>query len=204
MRIPGSWDKVAPVTPDPIARFRKWFEEARRAKAPLHDAMALATADFRGRPAVRFVLLKGADERGFVFYTNALSRKARELEENPRASLVFYWDRTGKQVRIDGRVKEVAPAEADAYWKTRPRESNLAALASRQSRVLSSRRSLLAEFRRLLRKFEGRPISRPRTWTGYRVVPESIEFWTRREHRLHHRELFVRSGRGWRRTLLSP
>ena len=189
---------------DPIARFRRWFEEARRARIPQHEAAALATSDRRGRPSVRFVLVKQFDRRGFVFFTNLRSRKGRELLDNPYAALAIYWDQTGKQVRIEGKVREVSPSEADAYWASRPRAHNVAALASNQSAPLHSRRELLARFRKLHRFYEGLHLPRPRGWTGFRIVPDAIEFWTRREDRLHHRELFARRGRAWRRTLLHP
>jgi pyridoxamine 5'-phosphate oxidase len=189
---------------DPIARFRRWFKEAERACVPLAESMALATVDARGRPAVRVVLLKGVDPRGFVFFTDARSRKGRELQTNDRASAVFYWHRTGRQVRVEGRVEEVDAAEADAYWATRPRESRLAALASTQSAALASRGALLARWRRLAREHTGGRIPRPPRWTGFRIVPAAIELWTRGEHRLHHRELYRRGRDGWRRTLLQP
>ncbi len=189
---------------DPIARFQRWFNEARRARIPLHNAMALATADRRGRPSVRFVLLKHCNHRGFVFYTSVTSKKGRELRENPYASLVFYWHPTGKQVRIDGRVEKVSAEEADMYWATRPRQSRLAALASKQSATLGSRRDLLAAMKRLRQKFKGKEIPRPPGWTGFRLFPDAIEFWMHREHRLHQRELFVRMQRGWKRRLLQP
>jgi len=188
---------------DPIARFRRLYSQAERARIHLPHAMALATAG-AGRPSARFVLLKGVADDGFVFFTDARSRKGRDLRKNPRAALTFYWDKIGRQVRIEGRVREVSKAEADAYWESRPRESRLAARASRQDDELSSRAALLARWRRLAREFRGRPIPRPRTWTGFRVVPDTIEFWTRRAHRLHEREEFVRTRRGWRRRLLQP
>ncbi len=166
--------------------------------------MALATAGHDGKTSVRFVLLKGIDERGFLFFTDARSRKGRELRGNPRASLAFYWQRRGRQVRVEGRVEEVTPAEADAYWPTRPRQSQLAASASLQSARLRSRTELLARCARLARKFRGREVPRPPWWTGFRIHPEAIEFWTHREHRLHEREIYYRSGRGWRRDLLQP
>lgn len=188
----------------PITKFLLWWREAERAKIPLAEAVALATADRRGRPSARFVLLKDADERGFVFFTNARSRKGRELLVNPRAALVVYWDTIGKQARVEGRVREVSNAEADAYWESRPRESRLAALASSQSAPLRSRSELISRFRKLNRQFDGKPIPRPSWWTGYRIQPDGIEFWTRGEFRLHHRELFTRTTRGWKRALLNP
>jgi pyridoxamine 5'-phosphate oxidase len=195
---------VPAAATDPIARFRRWLAEARRARIPLAEAMALATADRRGRPSVRFVLLKEADGRGFVFFTDGHSRKGRELGRNPHASFAFYWDRIGKQVRAEGRVEEVSAEEADRYWATRPRASRLAALASSQSASLASRAALVRRWRRLGRALAGKPVPRPRAWTGYRIVPAAIEFWTRGEDRLHHRELFRRRPRGWTRTLLQP
>ena len=166
--------------------------------------MALATAGGRGAPSVRFVLLKGADRRGFVFFTDGRSRKGRELRASAHAAVAFYWNRLGKQVRIEGRVEEVSPAEADAYWATRPRASQLAALTSEQSAALASRRALIARWTALRRRYRRRPVPRPPTWTGFRLVPASVEFWTHREHRLHERELFVRTRAGWRRRLLQP
>jgi pyridoxamine 5'-phosphate oxidase len=192
------------MTNDPLARFRVWFNQAQRAGAQLPEAMALATADARGRPAVRFVLLKQADARGFVFFTNARSRKGRELRANPRASAAIYWYQLGKQVRIEGPIEPLSVAEADAYWVTRPRASQLAALASRQSATLASRRVLVQRWNALNRRYRGRPIPRPRGWTGFRIVPDAVEFWTHHEHRLHDRELFVRTRRGWRREWLQP
>src|SRR5262245_12551432 len=189
---------------DPLARFDRWYAQARRADIVQPDAMTLATADARGRPSARMVLLKGAGPDGFVFYTNGLSRKGRELRANPRAALVFHWDRLGKQVRIDGRVIPVSDAEADQYWATRPRASQLAALASSQSAPITNRERLVARWRGLRQRYRGRPVPRPRHWTGYRVVPDTIEFWTHREHRLHDRELFTRTRNGWKRTRLQP
>ena len=189
---------------DPFIQFQHWFSEAQHAGIRLPEAMALATADAQGRPSVRFVLLKGADDRGFVFFTNAGSRKGAELRDNPRASLAFYWDEILKQVRIDGRVELVAPSEVDAYWTTRPRESQLAARASRQSAPIKSHAELLARWETLRHKYRGKDVPRPTGWLGYRVVPDAIEFWTHRDHRLHERELFVRTRRGWKRALLQP
>ncbi len=189
---------------DPIARFRRWYAEAEEEGVAQHDAMALATSDRRGRPSVRLVLLKQADRRGFVFYTNARSRKGGEIATNPHVAAVFYWHQTGRQVRIEGSVDEVAREEADAYWATRPRESNLGAVLSEQSAPMSSTRAFLAAYRALERSLRGGPVPRPRHWTGFRIVPSSIEFWTRGDYRLHRRELFTRMRAGWRRTLLQP
>jgi pyridoxamine 5'-phosphate oxidase len=189
---------------DPIARFQRWFAQARAAGILQPEAMAVATADAAGRPSVRMVLLKQADRNGFVFYTNGRSRKGRELRANPRAALVIHWDRLGKQVRIEGHVGEVSDAEADAYWTSRPRPSQLAALASEQSAPLATRAALVTKWRALARRYRGAPVPRPPHWTGYLLVPAAIEFWTHREHRLHDRELFTRQRSGWKRTRLQP
>ncbi|MEE8311051.1 MAG: pyridoxamine 5'-phosphate oxidase [Candidatus Binatia bacterium] len=189
---------------DPIHRFKSWYAEARRADASLPEAVALATADARGRPSVRWVLLKDIDERGFVFYTNSDSRKGRELEVNPYAALAFYWDVTGKQVRVEGHVTQVTSEEADAYWSERPRGSQLAAAASKQTAPVASRAKLMAEYRRLTRLHADTSVPRPPQWTGFRIVPARIEFWTRREPRMHQRELFVRRRGDWKRTILQP
>jgi len=189
---------------EPIAKFIRWLEDVRRVRIPNYEAMALATAARSGKTSVRFVLLKGIDERGFMFFTDARSLKGHELRDNPRASLALYWQPKGRQVRVEGRAEQVTPAEADAYWSTRPRQSQLAAGASHQSARLRSRAELLARLTRLARKFKGREVPRPSCWTGFRVRPDSIEFWTHREHRLHDREIYFRRGRGWRRDLLQP
>jgi pyridoxamine 5'-phosphate oxidase len=189
---------------DPIAKFIRWLEDAGRAKIPNYEAMALATAAGGGKTSVRFVLLKGIDERGFVFFTDKRSRKGRELHGNPFASLAFYWQPKGRQVRVEGRVEKVTAAEADAYWPTRPRQSRLAASASHQSARLYSRVKLLERCKQLAREFRGRDIPRPPYWTGFRVRPDAIEFWTNRAHRLHHREIYLRRARGWKRELLQP
>jgi len=188
----------------PLSRFHRWFREAARAGVEQPEAMALATADAHGRPSVRFVLLKQADENGFVFYTDSRSRKGKDLAENRYASAVFYWHPTGKQVRIAGPVEEVSAEEANRYWSTRPRPSQLAATASWQSARLLERAELVERWRELRRRFRGKAIPRPPQWIGYRIVPEIIEFWVRRNHRLHHRELFRRTRQGWKSTLLQP
>jgi pyridoxamine 5'-phosphate oxidase len=189
---------------DPIAKFIRWLDEARRLRIPNYEAMALATAVRGGKTSVRFVLLKGIDERGFVFFTDARSRKGHELGGNPRASLALYWQPKGRQVRVEGGVQEVSLEEADAYWATRPRQSQLAASASYQSAQLHSRAELLGRYSRLARKLRGQEVPRPSWWTGFRVRPDVIEFWIHREHRLHDREIYRRRGREWRRSLLQP
>jgi len=189
---------------NPISHFHRWYREALSADVPLPDAMALATADLRGRPSVRYVLLKQADESGFVFYTNLDSRKGCELLANPHASLAFYWDLLGKQVRADGRVRLVTAAEADAYWATRPRESQLAGTVSRQSTRIASHGELLQRWRVLRRQLGGHEVPRPERWTGFRLVPRQVEFWSRGEHRLHRRELYTRTRDGWKVALLEP
>jgi pyridoxamine 5'-phosphate oxidase len=192
------------TAPHPIGRFRRWFGQARRAGLELPEAMALATADRRGAPSVRFVLMKEADERGIVFYTNAASRKGAELRANPQAAVVFYWHPLGKQVRFDGRIEPVAAADADAYWRTRPRPSQLAGAVSAQSAPLASRAALMKRYRDLERRLRGREVPRPPGWAGFRLVPRAVEFWIHRDHRLHERELFTRTRSGWTRTLLQP
>ena len=195
---------MAQSSHDPIAKFIRWLNDARRLGIQNYEAMALATAARSGKTAVRFVLLKGIDERGFVFFSDARSRKGRELQGNPRASLALYWQPKGRQVRVEGSVKEVTPQEADVYWTTRPRQSQLAATVSYQSARLQSRAELLSRYAGLARKLRGREVPRPSWWTGFRVRPDVIEFWTHREHRLHDREIYLRRGRKWRRSLLQP
>ena len=192
------------VRADPITKFKQWYAAAARARIPLHDAMALATAGRDGTPSVRFVLLKAVDERGFVFFTDGRSRKGRELAARPRAAFVFYWDTIAKQVRVEGRIERVTAAEADAYWETRPRNSRLAAASSTQSAPMPSHEWLMARWHRLRRELVGRSVPRPSDWQGYRVVPDAIEFWKRGAHRLHRREHWRRTRGGWRRTLLQP
>lgn len=195
------------ATNDPLARFHALFERAQAAEgASGRDATAaaLATADVSGRPSVRMVLLKGAVDRGFVFYTSYESAKAGDLEANPRAALCFHWPTLAIQVRVEGGVERVPAGESDAYFATRPRESQLAAWASRQSAPLSSREALLARYREAELRFGLGPVPRPPFWGGYRLWPMRIEFWRGDEHRLHHRDLYVRGDEGWTITSLSP
>jgi pyridoxamine 5'-phosphate oxidase len=189
---------------DPDDLFETWLGAARAAEPNDPEAMALATADAHGAPSVRMVLLKGHDARGFVFYTNSLSRKGGELARNPRAALLFHWKSLRRQVRIEGPVAPVADAEADTYFASRSRESQLGAWASDQSRPLESRTLFEARYEMAALDHEGREVPRPSHWKGYRVVAERFEFWSDRPYRLHERRLFVREADGWRESLLYP
>jgi pyridoxamine 5'-phosphate oxidase len=195
---------AAEMTDDPVQRFQEWFREAEQAGVEVPEAMTVATASPDGVPSARMLLLKGADEDGFVFYSGYVSRKARELEQNPRAALVFYWRPLGKQVRVEGHVEHVPEAESDAYFATRPRGSQLAALASQQSHRLESREELERRYAQLEQEYEGREVPRPRDWGGFRLRPDSIEFWEHRENRLHERTCYTRAREGWTVDLLSP
>jgi pyridoxamine 5'-phosphate oxidase len=179
---------------DPIEQFRVWFDDALAAN--LHEPNAMTIA--------RIVLIKGFDERGFVFYTNYGGRKARELEENPHCALVFYWGELERQVRVEGRVSRVSEGESDAYFASRPRGSQLGAWASEQSRSVENRSALERRLRELEREYEGREVPRPPFWGGYRVEPETVEFWQGRENRLHDRLLYSRFVEGWRVERLQP
>ncbi len=189
---------------DPDLLFEEWLAEARLSEPNDPEAMALATADARGRPSVRMVLLKGHDERGFVFYTNSLSRKGDELALNRQAALLFHWKSLRRQVRIEGSVEPVAGAEADAYFASRSRPSQLGAWASDQSRPLESRAQFEARYQALADQYKDGEVPRPEHWWGYRVSAQRIEFWTDRAHRLHERRLFVRQADGWSEGLLYP
>jgi len=196
--------READADPDPIEQFRGWFGEALAADLHEPNAMTLATATPDGRPSARVVLLKGFDERGFVFYTNYEGRKGRELEANPRAALVFYWGELERQVRVEGRVSRVSDGESDAYFSGRPRGSQLGALASEQSRPVRDRGALERRLRELEGEYEGREVPRSAFWGGYRIEPETIEFWQGRENRLHDRLRYSRSEGGWKIERLQP
>jgi len=192
------------MTSDPFALFDAWFAEAKASEPNDPEAMALATADAAGNPSVRMVLLKGHGPDGFVFYTNSGSRKGNELAGNPNVALLFHWKSLRRQVRIEGVAEPVPAAEADAYYATRVRDSQLGAWASDQSRPLDRRETLEARFAEIAKRFEGQPVPRPPHWSGFRVVPRSIEFWSDGAHRLHERRLFVRHDSGWSEGLLYP
>lgn len=192
------------IARDPFVQFARWFEEARKAAVPEPNAMTLATADAGGRPAARIVLLKEADSRGFVFYTNHDSAKGRDLDARPQAALLFFWPELERQVRIEGSVETVDAATADAYFRTRPRLSRLGAWASPQSAPLPDRAALEARFAEAERRFPGEDVARPPRWGGYRVLPVRFEFWQGRASRLHDRIEYRQEGASWRIGRLAP
>ncbi|MFL6785411.1 MAG: pyridoxamine 5'-phosphate oxidase [Sphingomicrobium sp.] len=189
---------------DPFALFDEWFAMARASEPNDPEAMALATVDDRGQPSVRMVLLKGHSAEGFVFYTNEQSAKGEQLAASPLAALLFHWKSLRRQVRIEGEVERVSPERADAYFASRARDSQLGAWASDQSRPLDQRETFERRFDEVRHRFEGQDVPRPPHWGGYLVVPDRIEFWTDREHRLHERRLFLRDGGRWDEGLLYP
>ena len=193
------------MSADPLAVFEEWLAEAELSEPNDPTAMALATADAQGRPSVRMVLMKGHGPDGFVFYTNMDSRKGGELAANPHAALLFHWKSLRRQVRIEGPVEPVSEEEADAYFATRARDSQLGAWASEQSRPLDARETFEARYQEMKARFEGGDVPRPPRWSGWRVVPERIELWNDRAHRLHERRLFTRQPDGsWSEGLLYP
>ena len=188
---------------DPIVQFRSWFDEA-VGVSPQGAAVTLATSTPEGAPSARIVLLRGIDERGFVFFTNRRSRKGDELSSNPRAALVFHWWDLGRQVRVEGAVEEVSEAESEGYWRTRPRASQVAAWASAQSEPLGDRDELDAAVAAAEERYAGAEVPLPPFWGGYRVRPSVIEFWVHRDDRLHDRVRYVRAGGGWARGRVAP
>jgi pyridoxamine 5'-phosphate oxidase len=193
------------VDPEPLRQFAAWYDDARHAEIRLPEAMALATATRDGAPSVRMVLLKGFDERGFVFYSGYESRKGRELAQNPRGALCFYWDPLGRQVRIEGAVEPVTQGESEAYFRTRPRGNQISAWASAQSEPIASRSELEAAAREIERRYHGQEVPLRAGWGGYRLVPEIYEFWQHRDDRLHDRLLYRRGPSGeWGLSRLAP
>jgi pyridoxamine 5'-phosphate oxidase len=189
---------------DPLALFDSWFDEARSSEPELPEAMAVATSTPDGQPSVRMVLLKSHGPDGFVFFTNYGSRKGEEIAANPNVALLFHWKSLRRQVRIEGKADHVGAEEADAYFATRSRDSQLGAWASDQSRALPDRATFEARYGEMKLKFDGQDVPRPPYWSGFRVVPEHFEFWTDMPHRLHERRVFTRSGGGWTQGLLYP
>jgi pyridoxamine 5'-phosphate oxidase len=191
--------------PNPFIQFQQWFDQALTAQLPEPNAMTLATATRGGQPKARMVLLKGFDERGFVFYTNYNSQKGQELAENPQASLVFWWAELERQVRICGRVEKASEKESDEYFYSRPLNSRLGAWASNQSEVIESREVLEQRMQELQMKYQNQDVPRPQHWGGFRVIPTEIEFWQGRSNRLHDRLLYTRLDDGsWKIVRLSP
>lgn len=188
----------------PFSLFAAWLADATAAELNDPNAMTVASIDGDGQPSVRIVLLKAWDQHGFVFYTNFQSRKGRALLGNPRTSLNFHWKSLRRQVRVDGLAEIVSDAQADAYFATRPRDSQIGAWASEQSQPLDARATFDDRIARVTEQFANRDVPRPPHWSGFRVVPHSIEFWQELEFRLHHRRQFSRQGDGWAETLLYP
>ncbi|HET6941142.1 MAG TPA: pyridoxamine 5'-phosphate oxidase [Sphingomicrobium sp.] len=189
---------------DPFQLFDEWFVEAKASEPNDPDAMALATATPDGRPSVRMVLLKGCGPDGFTFYTNLDSRKGAEVAANPHAALLFHWKSLRRQIRVEGPLEQVSDSDADSYFATRGRDSQLGAWASYQSRPLDSRANFEKRFEEAKRRFEGEAVPRPTRWSGFRLKPELFEFWSDRPHRLHERRIFTPTPGGWHEGLLYP
>lgn len=197
--------KIEDIPENPLDYFKVWLEEARRTEPNDPTAVCLATADLRGRPTNRMVLMNGFDDRGFIFFTNEQSRKGANIIENPYAALCFHWKTLRKSVRVEGEIETITDAEADAYFNTRPRGSRIGAWASQQSRVLEKFSDLEDSVAQWTKKFEGQDIiPRPGYWKGYRVLPDRIEFWKDGEFRLHKRHVYVKEPRGWETFMLNP
>jgi pyridoxamine 5'-phosphate oxidase len=193
------------MTANPIKIFDEWFNEAKNnPQVKDHTEICLATADKNGKPSVRIILLKNFDERGFCFFTNYNGRKSKELSENPNAAICIYWPALDKQIRIEGRVEKVSDKENDDYFASRSRESRIGAIASNQSQDLENRSEFLDKIKEVTSKFEGKEVTRPANWGGWRLVPEKIEFWKAEKFRYHHRELFYKKNNQWQMKLLYP
>jgi pyridoxamine 5'-phosphate oxidase len=193
-----------PMTEQMLTRFQQGFERAQTAEIPEPNAMTLATVDANGQPSARVVLLKDADQGGFVFYTNLNSRKGRDLAANPAAGLVLWWRETAEQVLVEGVVEPVSSVEADAYFASRPRGSQIGAWASLQSQTMADRQELIDRIAEIEARYEGREVPRPEHWSGFRLRPHRVEFWYGREFRLHERVCYERGAEGWTETLLYP
>ena len=193
------------MNPDPLRQFTSWLQDAEQADLPHANLMTLATSDRQGKPSARIVLIRGIDERGFVFFTNYRSRKGQDLLENPLAALLFHWPSLSRQVRVEGRVHMLEAKDSDRYFANRPRGHQIGAHASAQSRVINDRISLEEQFRDTAQSFAGKVVPRPRHWGGYRVVPERVEFWQEGESRLHDRLCYRRAAGGtWEIERLAP
>jgi pyridoxamine 5'-phosphate oxidase len=204
MNPPENFLSENSIDKNPFNQFSSWYNLALESNFIRPDAMTLATSSIHGMPSARIVLLKGFDENGFIFYTNFLSRKGKELTENPFASLVFYWDKIDKQVRIEGAVKKVSLKESEEYFRSRPPGSQLGALVSAQSSVLGSREEMESAYLELAKKYEGKEIPLPDNWGGFILKPNSFEFWQSRENRLHDRIRYSRTVSGWKIERLAP
>lgn len=192
------------LTSNPLNQFKIWYEDAMQSTSPQPDAMVLATATRNGYPSARIVLFKGMNPRGLRFFTNYLSRKGKELSRNPRAALVFYWPELGRQVRIEGKVKPLSPLESDEYWKSRPKESRIGALASKQSAMIKDRQSIEKQILKLEKKYPGSEVPRPDHWGGYVLIPQYFEFWILGDHRIHDRFSYQLKSGKWKQNRLAP
>ena len=192
------------INRDPFAQFKQWYGQACRTGLPLPNSFTLATVTPDGKPDARMLLLKGVDEKGFVFYTNYESRKADEIAKNPNATMVFHWNELFRQIRIEGRLEKVSAEESDTYFQSRVRGSRIGAWASKQSSVIASRKELEEKVREVALRYKGQHIPCPPFWGGFRLIPERIEFWQGRPDRLHDRLCFTREGNGWKMSRLSP
>lgn len=194
---------VSSVSKDPFKQFEKWFQDVLNSGFLEPNAMTLATASKTGKPSARIVLLKGIHDDGFVFYTNYKSKKGKDIEDNPYGSLLFYWDRLERQVRIEGKIEKVTKQESEEYFNTRPYKSRVGAWASKQSTVIESRSAIVREFLKYMMKFKSH-VPLPDVWGGYRLIPDSFEFWQGRPNRLHDRVRFTKNKSGWKIERLAP